>query len=393
MVNQSARRRTRRSLAILAVVGSFAVAACGSSSGGDSSGAATTKAGETATTTAGGAASADGINRAKAKELVDSAASRPTKVPFDKPVGKPIPTGKKLYFVSCGVEVCEREFDVIKQATDILGWTATKLSTDGSPQQVQNAWDQIVREKPDAVLYTATPRSQIEAQMVAATANGTAIAGCCITDPVSKEIIYAISTPEQTGNLGPVMAGWVVNDAKDTKPGSLYINLPDFPILSTLETEYMKTFGELCPGCKNEKLDFGLADLAKLGDQVVSFLRANPDVKYVVASTDGVVTGLGATLKAAGLTDIKIFGEGPSPADVKEIQTGERAGSMAFGAYELLFGMVDAVARKIAGVPVEPAFTPPNWILTKDNIPPEGTTDLFKVVPDVVEHFKALWGK
>jgi ABC-type sugar transport system substrate-binding protein len=391
MVNQSgARRRSRRTLAVLAVLGTFAVAACGSSSG---SGSVTTKAGSTATTKAGAAASADGVDRAKAKSLVDSATARPTKIGLTTPVGKPIPTGKKLYFVSCGVEVCELEFNVIKKATDILGWSATKLSTDGSPQQIQNAWDQIVREKPDAVLYTATPRSQIEAQMVAATANGTAIAGCCITDPLSKEIIYAISTPEQTGNLGPVIAGWVVNDSATAKPGVLYLNLPDFPILSSLETEFTKTFKELCATCKSGKIDFGLADLAKAGDQVVSYLRANTDTKYVVLSTDSAFAGLNATLKAAGLNDIRIFGEGPSPANIKEIQTGEQAGTMAFGAYELLFGMVDAVARKITGVEVLKAFDPPNWILTKSNIPAEGATDLFPLIPDIQDQFKKLWGK
>ena len=405
MAKQSrARRGPRRALAVMATIGVLVVAACGSSTKTNSS-TATTKAAGTATTKAGGTATsaaatagattvaAGGDGKAKAKALVDQYSKRPTSIGLKTPVGKAIPAGKKLYFVSCGVEICELEFDVVKQATDILGWTATKLSTDGSPQQIQNAWDQIVREKPDAVLYTGTPRSQVEKQMVAATANGTAIAGCCVTDPVSKELIYTISTPKQTGNLGPVMAAWVVNDSKDAKPGSIYLNLPDFPILSSLETEYMKTYAELCPGCINDKIDFGLADLGKAGDQVVSYLRAHPTVKYVVESTDGGFTGLNGALKAAGLNDIRIFGEGPAPVNIKEMQTGDRAGSMVFAAYELLFSMVDATARKIAGADVLAAFDPPNWILTKDNVPAEGASKLFPVVPDIVDQFKKLWGK
>jgi hypothetical protein len=402
-------RHRRRALAVVAALATVFVAACGSSSKSGSTtaaaaGATTTKAATGTTAAATGttvaaatgtttAASTDGVDRAKAKSLVDAALQRPTSIGLKTPVAKAIPTGKKLYFVSCGVEVCELEFNVIKQATDILGWTATKLSTDGSPQQIQNAWDQIVREKPDAVLYTATPRSQIEKQMVAAAANGTAIAGCCVTDPLSKELIYAISTPTQTGNLGPIMAAWVVNDSKSGKPGSLYLNLPDFPILSSLQTEYQKAFGQMCTGCTNDKIDFGLADLAKAGDQVVSYLRAHTNVKYVVTSTDSAFTGLNASLKAAGLNDIKIFGEGPAPANVKEIQTGDRAGTMAFGAYELLFGMVDATARKLAGDTVQPAFDPPNWILTKDNIPAQGSTDLFPILTNVIDIYKKLWNK
>ena len=43
------------------------------------------------------------------------------------------------------------------------------------------------------------------------------------------------------------------------------------------------------------------------------------------------------------------------------------------------------------GAPQENEFVPPNWILTKDNIP--SPTDYFPVVPDYLAQFKALWGK
>ena len=93
--------------------------------------------------------------------------------------------------------MCEAEADIVKEATDILGWEVTKLSTDGSPQQVQNAWEQVVREKPDGVMYTGTPRSQIEQYITQAAANGTAIAACCITDKPENGIIWTTSTPSR----------------------------------------------------------------------------------------------------------------------------------------------------------------------------------------------------
>ena len=64
---------------------------------------------------------------------------------------------------------------------------------------------------------------------------------------------------------------------------------------------------------------------------------------------------------------------------------------MAFAVYEILFGAVDAIARKVAGADVQPGFAPPNWILTKDNLP--SSTEYFPLVPDVVDKFKAMWGK
>ncbi len=75
-----------------------------------------------------------------------------------------------------------------------------------------------------------------------------------------------------------------MNDAAengDDAPGMVYLDLPDFPILTALGENTEKTFKELCPDCAYETLSFGLADLAAVNDNVVSFLRSNPDTKYV----------------------------------------------------------------------------------------------------------------
>ena len=47
----------------------------------------------------------------------------------------------------------------------------------------------------------------------------------------------------------------------------VYLDLPDFPILTALATNFEKTFKELCPDCAYEKLAFGLADLAAVERQ------------------------------------------------------------------------------------------------------------------------------
>ena len=257
-------RRRKFLLPAVLVVGALAAAACGSdnksSSGATTtaaSGGATTTAASGATTTAasGGAtttaASGGASGAAKAKEIVDKYIQRPTSIPLTTPVGKDIPTGKKIYFISCGVDVCEAEADIVKKATDILGWTTTKLSTDGSPQQVQNAWEQVVREKPDGVIYTGTPRSQIDQYITQAAANGTAVAACCVTDKPENGLIWVTSTPDQTADLAAPMAAWVVNDAAQAgndKPGAVYVDLPDFPILSSLATGFEQNFKDMCAG-------------------------------------------------------------------------------------------------------------------------------------------------
>ena len=413
---QRTTRAGRRATLVAAVVltGGLVAAACGSDNKSSSSGttaaasgaattaatggAATTAASGGAATTAGGsggsAASATGSGLAGAQALVQQYTPRPTSIGIKTPVGKPIPTGKVIYQVTCGVEACDAESQMIKQATDILGWTLKPLQTDGSPQQIQNAWEQVVREKPDGVIYTATDRAQIDTYIKQAAANGTKIAACCIVEPATDGIIWTTSTPQQAADLAKVMAAWPVTDAAksgNNKPGSVYVNIPDLPILSAAAGALKTAYNNFCPACEYNQLDIGLADLQGAPDKIVSFLRSHPNTKYVIQSTDSAFAGLPAALKAAGLNDVKIFGEGPSTATQANIASGVQAGTMAFAFYEIMFAAVDAIARAQAGAPQENEFVPLNWILTKDNIP--SATDYFPVVPDYLQQFKTLWGK
>jgi hypothetical protein len=378
-------------ISALAVV-SLVAASCGDD---DESGesTSTTEATDTTEPIAGDGGEGGGDALATAKEIVAEYSQRPTELGFDTPIDAEIPEGLSAYFITCGAPICEAEAPILEEATGILGWDLTVLSTDGSPQQLQNAWDQVVREEPDVVFYTGTPQSLVAAQMEQAAANGTFVSGCCHTDEMGTGGLgYVISTPAQVGELGRIMAAWVVADADEQglEPGVVYLDLPDFAILSALATEFEANFAELCDGCPYEKLEIGLADLGTASDRVVSYLRANPDVKYVVMSADSAFA-LPAALAAAGLDDVRLFGEGPGFSNQADIVAGSQAASMIFQAYEIMYAMVDAAARHHAGVEVLESYTPPAWILTADNI--EDPAELFPAVEDVVEIYTELWGK
>ena len=186
------------------------------------------------------------------------------------------------------------------------------------------------------------------------------------------------------------MAAWVVNDAAENdneQPGVLYVDLPDYPILTALGTAFQENFAELCAECPFEKLDIGLADIQNAADNIVSALRANENLQYVVQSTDGAFPGLPTALSAAGLDDIRIFGEGPTTANLANIASGDQAGTMAFAFYEIMFGAVDAIARFHAGDEVIPGFMPPNWILDRRQ-----SAELDRVLPARAGHRRAVHG-
>src|SRR5215216_6168971 len=85
--------------ALLALGAAVAAATgCGSDSGGSA-----------AQSNGGGA----GV--VEAQTLAERATTRPTSIGLTKPIGKPVPAGKKVAYISCGVEACEIQGDIVKQ--------------------------------------------------------------------------------------------------------------------------------------------------------------------------------------------------------------------------------------------------------------------------------------
>jgi ribose transport system substrate-binding protein len=328
---------------------------------------------------------------AAAQAFVDKYSTRPTKIPITQKVGKPIPKGKTIYFISCGTPECAQESDIIKTATDALGWTLHTINTDGTPETEKAAFDQAARAKPAGVLYTAIDKSVFQNDIAAIHAGGGILSACCITDPIGGGgIDYGVEIPSQTGFVGQLQAAWVAADSKGTA-NSVVVNIPSIPILTFAYTQYKAKLPTYCSKCTVDALDIPITALGKdVPQRVVAYLRAHTNVKYVVMSTDSLAIGLPAALKAAGMNDIKIVGQGATATNLQYLHSNQQAVSIAFPFYESMYMMVDAVVRKQAGVPLVPSVTPPQWLLTPDNAP--STSKIFPIVTDVVKQFDALWG-
>jgi ABC-type sugar transport system substrate-binding protein len=222
-------------------------------------------------------------------------------------------------------------------------------------------------------------------------AKGIVISNASSTDPVSPPFIYNTSTPEQNARIGKYLAAAIVADSNG-KANTLYVDIPAFTILGALGESFKKDYQSYCPGCGFAKLDVPLPRLADSPNIIVSYLRSHPDVDYLALSvTDALATGLPAALKAAGLTKVKIVGQGGDPTAFQALAQGQILALVPFDYYAVDYQMVDALARHFAGVPIEHT-APPLWLMTKDNLPSE-YTKLFPVVPDYESKFLKLWGK
>ena len=384
------RRRHRRGsqvfTALVAVVVALVMAGCSSSKSSTGTTSSTTASSGSSTTSGG----SSGLQQAEA--FVAKYETQPTQITDTNKITKPIPKGQTIYFIPCGPNPeCQQEGNIVKQAAAMIGWNTVITPNDGTPQGDKAAFDQVVRAKPVAVLYTAIPQSDFQSELPSLQANKTAVIACCVTDPVGSGVDYNIDGPTNGAPVGQAQGAWVASDSKCQNDESVIINLPDFAILANGIKQYKAEMSSACPGSTVDELDIALADIANANTTIVSYVRAHPNVKYVVASTDGVTVGLPAALKAASITGVKLVGQGATPTNIQYLQSGQQAADVAFPYLEEMYSMVTAAIQHAVGDPISPAPVPPTWILTPQNAPNSGSA-IFPVVPDYQAQYKALWG-
>ena len=349
-----------------------------------------------------GAGASTSANLNEAQKLLQQYETRPTQINQDQPIDKPIPAGKKIAFISCGPASCLEFGKILEPAAKTLGWSTQIITTDGSPEKMQNAIESAIRTHADAIYLPATDSNALGASIEKARKAGIVFAACCslaTAPPLSgpdkgDDVDYNVSTPKQNGPIGDALAAKVVADSKGDA-NALYVNISAFQILAEVGNRFESKYKELCPDCKLDELEVPLTALGKdVPDRVISKLRSNPDINYLVLSeASALYPGLSAAMKAAGLADkVKIVGRGGDSTVYEGVKSGDIKALVPPEHYSYDYAILDALARKWAGVPVQE--TEPNvWMVTPDTIPDTGGAAVFPSVEDYQQQWAALWGK
>jgi ribose transport system substrate-binding protein len=370
------RRATWVATAVSVVALSLVASACGTKSDAASS-----------------SSSVDTSGIAAAKATVAKAAVRPTTISVTTPIDKPIPAGKKITFVSCGVEACAVQGPILAQAAATLGWTVDQVATDGSPEKVQGAIEAAIRNGSDAVILNAADKDAYAKQIADAQKAGVQFVTCCSLATAGDGILYNTATDKQNGAIGDYLAAEVVSQGGG-KANALYVNISAFQILAQVGKTFEDGMKKYCSSCSVDSIDIPLTSLGKdAPDRMVSYLRSHPKVNYVALSvSDALGAGLPAALKAAGLADkVTIVGQGGGSQNFADLKTGVIDALVPADLYSYDYLMIDALARHWAGVPLVDAG-PPYWLVKKDTVPAD-TSKAFPVVDGYEAQWKKLWGK
>ena len=381
--------RLRAALALMAVAVAVVAAGCGSSDKSSSSKSSNSNA---ASVTPSSAPKNSGLAQAQA---FMKASMSPPKTLGLQTTGKPIPTGKTVTYVHCGVDVCTTIGKAIKNAADVLGWKTKVIPTDGSPGSVKQAWDTVVRMKPAAAFGSGFPSAMYASEVKQLKAAGIPVMLFASTDVNGGGVTLSKGRNDEVPIVGKQMAAWVISTT-DGKPNTLYVDLPAFPILPPVRSGFEAAYKQWCQGCPYAKIDLPITSIGKdAPSRIVSYLRAHPDVNRVALGYDGLDFGLPAALKAAGLSDkVKFIGEAPTETNFSYVRDGTQGATVSQGYYEIWSNLVDAAARTVTGqsITANDKWKVPWFLVTKDNINSAGT-GFGPVVPDLKQQLDQLWNK
>ncbi len=379
---------------VLLVGLALVIAGCG---GGSSSTSATTGGGgeSTGESSGGGESSSSETAFPKAAKANEEFEERPTSVGIEAPVGKPIPEGKTIDFIQCGVPACKTEGELFESAAKELGWTIKSINAGTTPEEIKAAYDQAIKDEPDAVLGSGYPRALFEPEIAQLKAKNIPVIEFFVEEEAGNGITAVIGGIPTTEYQGKMMADYILAHSTNEEMEIGAVNAQGFETVTGTIESVEKVFGEECPGCEVKKLEAPLTSIGKdLPQRISSFLTANPEIEWTTVGYNDMVTGLPTALKGAGVEDANLTTVNISTSIAPYLANDEYLQATVGSSFnEVYWRGIDLLARMFAGVSYKEDLddsTLPYWTITKESLPT--STEEFPNVENYEEQFKELWG-
>jgi Periplasmic binding protein domain len=357
----------RLSAGLVAAVAALGLAACGSSDSSTTDTSSTPASTTAASTTAGDSAAV-----AAAKALFAKYTQSQPQPAVPALPSKP-KSGLTLAIVTCGLPVCATTSKAQQASAEKLGWKVKYVTFDLTPEAYKAAIGQVVQDPPDLVAINALlPDSAIAGQLTALQKAGTQIIETvpAASDPRPEGPVKGVvaSTP-QFAQTGELMGSAVVADAGGPAKTVLVLD----PALAGSLGAVTESFSKIVTGAKGsvDQLKVSTAETGKaMPGQIVSYLQAHPDTKYVALTLADYAAGVPQALKSAGLSDkVKIISRAPQASTMADIKSGVQWASVGEENTAAGWRANDLLARLDANVDPGDLRDAAGWhqIFTADN--------------------------
>lgn len=361
--------------AVLAI-GASIIVGCGSSgSSSDSTGGAT---GATDTTT--GAESTNGGSEsagvAAAQKLVAEHENGTAGLELPK-LAKVPEKGVKVDIVTCPLPPCASASNGAVEAAEVLGWDYKVITPELTPESYVTRFNEIAANPPDALFFlSAFPNETVKSQLTKLEDAGVALSQNAPQKPSEKPtegIPSVLSSQKVFSTSGEIAAAKVIAESNGSADAAVVVD-PSFGTLTVAAEGWESQFEKNCPECGLGEVDISLNSPAPENlSKVISYLRQNPDTKYVYFTIGSSAAGFPGALASAGLSDVKFITQTPQTSDLEQIANGEQWAAVANEQTAVGWRGIDAVARQLGGESVGPERYPTGRIvlLTDKNVPSE----------------------
>jgi len=331
---------------------------------------------------------------AKAQAFVEPYLAPPTKIPLTEPLKAAPQPGKTMVFLQCELSQCKGIGMGVQQASELVGWDFKTIPYQSTnPSTLAAALDQALSYKPVAVALTSPPYAIWSQKVEAYRAAGVPLIPSFTGDvPIDDTIIANPASTAYAELNGEILANWVIADS-GAKGKVLSVSVNDFPYLAGTSSKFDSTVESECPDCKVTKLNVGIPDVGSgsINGIIVSALRKDPSINYVVPVDAAFVAALPAQLSAAGLAGkVKVVGCCGDTTTEAGLATDQFAAITGVNGFYAGFITVDAAARAAEGsaIPDNEGFLPVGLLVKGTTVEP---ADSFNYPVDFIDQFKTLW--
>jgi ABC-type sugar transport system substrate-binding protein len=276
-------------------------------------------------------------------------------------------------------------------AAAAIGWTAKKISYDGSVEDLNAKFEQAISEKPTVITLSGEPATIIERPLADAKAAGIVVSmDNIVNSPTANPGFAALTSGAPTTKLIGQLNAYMFMRDSGCKGSVAVFNLP-FPILKVATDSFTQTVHANCPACQVSYNELAINEIGTPAgtSAIVSALQSSPSTKYVYTIISDVATGLPAALSQAGVTGIKVFGEVPDANAIESLRQGTSAWWIDQSAVLNGWTELDAALRALdSGKVIPDNGHYPLAILTPQNV---GSSDIPTYPLDYQNEFKKLW--
>jgi ribose transport system substrate-binding protein len=383
------RRGRRGSLVVTVLVSTGLLAsACSSASSSSAPASGSTSSSGTSSTDADSA----GISAAKA--AVAAAEQAPTTLPISTPLSSKPPTGKTIVWLQCDAAACALQTGGFQAAATALGWKLKVIDyQSANTATLVSGLQQALQYKPVGVILSGADPASWSSVLPAYAAAKVPLIPSDVGPALKIQfpVITQIGAAQANTYPGQLLADWMIADSGGTGK-ALVVGVPAYPVLAETAAGVVNEIKKQCPGCGSTSLNASFTELSSGGivPAVVSQLRRDPSIKYVLSTDGAFIGGLSAALKTAGLTGIKIASARPDITNEADVKAGTEAMTIGYADIPGCWLAVDAAARYLLKMPI-PAGEGnlPAQLFTTANI---GTPAATLYAPsDYAAQFKTLW--